>query len=39
MIENEIIKRFKKEKKPIDNSIFNDKEPEQPLFPGINKPY
>ena len=35
-IKDEIIKRFKKEKKAIDNSIFNDKEPEQAIFPKFN---
>lgn len=37
MIEKEMIKRFKKEKKSIDNSIYNDIEPEQPSFPELNK--
>lgn len=35
-IKDVIIKRFKKEKKAIDNSIFNDKEPEQAKFPKFN---
>ena len=35
-IKDVIIKRFKKEKKAIDNSIFNDKEPEQAIFPKFN---
>ena len=38
MIEKEIITRTNKEKKIIDNNIFNDKEPEQPVFPKINIP-
>ena len=36
-IKEEIVKRFKKEKKVIDNSCFNDKEPEEAIFPKIPK--
>lgn len=36
LIKKEIVKRFKKEKKTIDNSIFNDKEPIQPIFQKMN---
>ena len=34
-IKEEIIKRANKEKQAIDNNIFNDKEPEQAVFPKI----
>ena len=37
MIEKKMIKRFKKEKKSINNSIYNNIKPELPTFPELNK--